>query len=212
VRRVVPPGLLLAIAALLAFAWLSREVLQGSTQAFDDWGRTLVHQWASPMLTWLMQWGTRLGGFDVLAPLTLVCTFGFLLAGRRRDALLGVVSVMGGLWLEGVLKPIVHRVRPEPFFHTPLPTDFSFPSGHALVASCFYGMVAALVAQGIQAPRLRWLIRALAALVIVLVGLSRVYLGVHYPSDVIGGYAAALVWVSTLIGLGRRRAGSASGP
>jgi len=98
-----------------------------------------------------------------------------------------------------VLKVSFARARPIPFFDTLLPDSYSFPSGHALYAACFYGVLAWLVAARIRDRSLKILIWVLAVMIALLIGLSRIYLGVHYPSDVIAGYAAAIVWVLTVI-------------
>lgn len=87
------------------------------------------------------------------------------------------------------------RPRPVPFFDTPLPSSYSFPSGHALFSFCFYGMLAAIITARLHSRSARTVIWLLAGVLVALIGLSRIYLGVHYPSDVLAGYAAALVWV-----------------
>jgi undecaprenyl-diphosphatase len=113
------------------------------------------------------------------------------------------MATLGAEAFDQLLKWIFHRQRPEAFFgHSPL--SYSFPSGHSVESCCFYGVLAALVAG--QSKRLWrqvgiWLV---AALVTLAIGCSRIYLGVHYPTDVLGGYAAAIVWVS-LIWLSWRR-------
>jgi undecaprenyl-diphosphatase len=91
------------------------------------------------------------------------------------------------------------RDRPSPFFDTPLPSSYSFPSGHALCSLCFYGSLAWIYAAHVRSKLAQASMWLLSALLIFLIGLSRVYLGVHYPSDVLAGYAAAFVWFSAVI-------------
>jgi undecaprenyl-diphosphatase len=105
----------------------------------------------------------------------------------------------GAVILNFVLKTSFARTRPLPFFDTPLPSSYSFPSGHALFALCFYGVLAWLIAAGIRSQALRISIWTVAVLLVLLIGLSRIYLGVHYPSDVIAGYAASIVWIVAVI-------------
>ncbi len=116
--------------------------------------------------------------------------------GRRRAAVLFVSAVLGGEALDEMAKLIFHRIRPVPFFGLSAPTSFSFPSGHALGSCCFYGVLAAIVAE--RAPRYRAIIWTAATAFVILIGISRIYLGVHYPSDVLAGYVAAIIWVFAL--------------
>ncbi len=115
-----------------------------------------------------------------------------------------VVTILGALVLDLSLKYAFHRPRPVPFF-VPVPYTYSFPSGHSLFSFCFYGVLAGLLTRSIRSRMARVLIWTLAALLVAAIGLSRVYLGVHYPSDVIAGYLAASLWVSTLVALDRVR-------
>jgi undecaprenyl-diphosphatase len=98
------------------------------------------------------------------------------------------------------LKRLIHSARPEPFFGTN-PGSYSFPSGHALYSLCFYGVLASLLAAHAPELAVRIAIWATASLLIVGIGLSRVYLGVHYPSDVIAGYLAAAFVIAAVCGL-----------
>ncbi len=188
-------GLAAAVGALLFFAWLADEVLEGDTRYFDEQVRFLIHQAASPTLTTLMGAITMLGASGVLLPLGSCVVLGFLWASWRRGAVLFLVTMAGATVLNVVLKLSFHRTRPTSFFDIPLPTSYSFPSGHAMLTFCFYGVLAALLTARISARAARLAIWSVATAVIVLVGISRVYLGVHYPSDVVAGYAGAFVWV-----------------
>jgi undecaprenyl-diphosphatase len=128
----------------------------------------------------------------------------------RRAMLWMVVTILGALVLDLSLKYAFHRHRPTPFFVS-VPRTYSFPSGHSLFSFCFYGVLAGLLTRRLKSRLARVLIWAGAALLVAAIGLSRIYLGVHYPSDVIAGYLAASLWVSTLVALDRvrvRRKGS----
>ena len=109
----------------------------------------------------------------------------------RQDAAWRILIVMAGAEaLDGILKIQFHRQRPEPFFGLLAPPSYSFPSGHALLSCCLYGALATV------AGTRRRLTRCAAAVLILAIGASRVYLGVHYPSDVIAGYLVAIVWMA----------------
>lgn len=199
----VPLSLLTAVIALLLFAWLATSVLESRTQFFDLTVRAAIHKYASPALTTVMKGVTWLGSGQVLLPSVLCLLAIFLLRGMGREARLLIVTMAGAGVLDTVLKLSFHRARPAPFFGiSPLDT-YSFPSGHALVSFCFYGLLAELIA--LRQKRLRWLIWTLAGIIVALIGFSRIYLGVHYPSDVIAGYIAALFWMGAVRAVAERR-------
>lgn len=191
-------GLALAIAALAFFAWLAEEMLEGETQTFDDTVRSFIYGFASPALTSIMRAVTLLGSTKFMVALGVGVALSFLLAGWRRAATLFAVTMAGAVLLLVTLKLGFQRARPTPFFGTLSPDSYSFPSGHALYSFCFYGVLAALTNERLRNRAARLVIWIATALLVALIGLSRIYLGVHYPSDVIAGYAAALVWVVTV--------------
>jgi undecaprenyl-diphosphatase len=198
-------GLLAAAAALLLFTWLGREVLEGEALRLDVRGRTLVQAWASPTLTEVMVAASFYGGPVVLIPAALVTAFSFLVHGWHRGALLVVLTMAGAALLNWLLKVTFARVRPEAFFEYPLPASASFPSGHALYAASIFGGLAALLTARLKHGPLRVAVWSAAVFLILMVGFSRVYLGVHYPSDVLAGYSIAVIWV-TFVALGDRLA------
>ncbi len=187
-----------ALLALVLFSWLAEEVFAGQTRQFDAYLRGFIHQYASQRLTALMQFVTLLGSPQVLFSLFGVISIVFLIARWRRAAAWLALGTIGSVVLDTTLKVLFHRARPEPFF-SPMPNSYSFPSGHALSSFCFYGILAALLDARIKNAWVRWSIWAAAALLVLLIGLSRIYLGVHFPTDVIAGYCAAAVWVSALL-------------
>jgi len=196
--RALSVGLLAAATALLFFAWLADEILKGGTRRFDDAVRQLLHQHASPALTAAMRAASFIGSPAFLIPMGILVVALYLRQGRPLAARLFVITVLGGEVLDQVLKLAFHRTRPAAFFGMPEPLGYSFPSGHALAACAFYGVVAAFAATRTESRVWRWVYRIAAATLIAIIGISRIYLGVHYPSDVLGGYAAALGWVFTV--------------
>jgi undecaprenyl-diphosphatase len=191
--------LVLAITTLLFFIWLSHAVAAGETAPFDAQIRSFIHNHSIPATTWFMRSATHLGAAPVLSTLTVAAIAVFLYWKWHRAAVLLLTAMLGIPLFNENLKVHYHRLRPEAFFGVALPTSYSFPSGHSLSAFCFYGMTAALVSARVRDRRARMAIWISGALLILVVGVSRVYLGVHFPSDVIGGYAAALVWISMLL-------------
>ncbi|HZN96993.1 MAG TPA: phosphatase PAP2 family protein [Gemmatimonadales bacterium] len=196
-------GLASAAAALALFTWLGREILEGEVIAFDLRIRDLVHGFASPRLTSFMLAASFFAGPGVLVPAGLFAAGAFLVKGWRRGALLALLLLAGSGLLNWLLKFSFARVRPASYFDYPLPGSPSFPSGHALFAASIFGGLAVLVTDRMENRWLQLLVWLIAVTLILLVGLSRVYLGVHYPSDVLAGYAVAVIWV-TAIAVGDR--------
>lgn len=191
-------GLLFAAGALMLFSWLGREILIGVTPAFDDRIRMAVHSFASPTLTTIMTAISLYGGPSGLTIIGVVLAAAFLIKDWRRGALLLVVTMAGAGFLDLFLKQSFGRPRPAAFFNYPLPASHSFPSGHAFFAASFLGGLAVLVTDRLDSPLVKAVVWCVAAVLIGLIGLSRIYLGVHYPSDVLAGYAAATVWVAAI--------------
>jgi undecaprenyl-diphosphatase len=202
--RIIPLSLLLAVVCLFLFSWIADEMLRQETLRFDMRVRDAVHQLASPGATAFMKAVTHMGSGIVLDCVGAVLLWILVSQKKHRAALLLVVTAVGAIVLDGVLKLAFHRLRPQPFFGFPLPRSYSFPSGHALVSFSFYGMLAWIITRHCQERWKRVLVWTFAVALIALIGISRIYLGVHYPSDVIAGYLAAGVWVSALELLGKR--------
>ena len=187
-------GLLPAAAALLFFAWLAQQVRHAGTQQVDERIRMLVHADASPALTAAMRGFSLIGQPAVLITLGARVMFWLVRTGRVRTALLFALTVAGAEVLDQLLKLLFHRPRPATFFGLAEPMGYSFPSGHSLVSFAFFGALAVAAAARTES-RTRWLYYIGAAIPIAAIGLSRIYLGMHYPSDVLGGWAAAAVWL-----------------
>ena len=192
-------GLGVAVLALFLFGWLADEMLEGETLGLDLQLRASVHALASPGLTRAFVLVSTLGGPVGLVPLGVGLAALFTWRRWWRGAALLVVSMVGAGVLDAALKLAFQRPRPIPFFDYPAPASFSFPSGHALFSFCFFATGAALLAPRLLHPALRWLVWIAAAAAVLAIGFSRIYLGVHYPSDVAGGYAAGLLWSSVIM-------------
>jgi undecaprenyl-diphosphatase len=187
-------SVLLATAAL--FTWLADEVGEGATQRFDDAVLLWMHRHASPSLSSAALEVTALGSGLPIAVILLVAT-AFLWATRHRySVLLLWVAVAGGEILNTTLKSVFDRPRPRLFPWLTHASFSSFPSGHAMTAVVVYVTLAYLVARLEPSRRMRRLTFAVTALLVLGIGLSRMYLGVHYPSDVLAGYAAGFAWAT----------------
>ena len=201
--RAVLGSLAAAVLALLLFSWLAHEVFEGDLGRFDDSVRAWIHQFASPALTRAMHVISSLGS-GVPMVVFVIALVAFIRSRWRRAAIWLLVTIAGGLVLEWTLKYSFQRARPMPFFSA-VPDSYSFPSGHALMSFCIYGVLAGLLSARIHSAAIRVLVWFAAAFLVAAIGLSRIYLGVHYPSDVLAGYLAAGVWVSALVAADRMR-------
>jgi undecaprenyl-diphosphatase len=191
-------ALVAAIGALWCFTWLAREVFEGETKNFDDTIRQAVHQTAAPWLTQLMIFLSLVGSVKFLTVLAAIVVIVFLRLKWKRALILFLITMGGEIILSLTLKAFFQRARPEAFFDYPLPGSFSFPSGHALGSFCFFGILAWLITARIKTFRLKFLIWIFASLLVFFIGFSRIYLGVHFPSDVFAGFTAAFGWISAV--------------
>jgi undecaprenyl-diphosphatase len=188
----------IAVVAMLLFAWLAYAVAGRPAERFDLAVRDTVHVCASPQLTFAMRGFTLLGSAWFLVPLGILLVCLLIATGQRAEAALLVVAALGGEAIDQALKLFFERPRPTAYFNYPQPDTYSFPSGHSMASCCFYGALAMIAVARAGSRRSRWAIAAGAVALIALVGLSRVYLGVHYPSDVLGGYLAGVAWLAII--------------
>lgn len=191
-------GLLISLGALWAFAGLSEEVFEGETARLD----TTVLLWVnSAFPDWLglpMRLITALGYPQVVVPLLLAAAYFFYHRGLKLHGILLLVSVSGAAILGATLKSFYERARPELFESGYAASFYSFPSGHAVTAASFYGLLTLLISRRLGGP-VRWTVAASGVALVLLIGFSRIYFGVHYPSDVVAGFLAAALWVGAVI-------------
>lgn len=140
---------------------------------------------------------TALGGYAFLT-LLLTAVVGFLFLGRHRSAgWLVLAATLGGWFLSTAFKGAFARPRPDFVPHLSYATSSSFPSGHAMMATVVYLTLGALLARLVKARWAKWYFVGVGTVLTLLVGASRVYLGVHYPTDVLAGWSAGLAWALT---------------
>ena len=191
---------LLVIVSTWAFIELADEVGQGETQQFDVWAVALLRHPQQPALPrgpqWLAEAGrdiTALGSNPVLVLLVAAVAGLLCLQGQYKTTALVLLATLSGLVLMLLLKHIFDRPRPDFLSHLPTMTQ-SFPSGHSMLAAVVYLSLGALLAQREPVRRIKAYFLCVALGVTFLVGSSRVYLGVHYPTDVLAGWTVGLAW------------------
>ena len=194
-------SLLSASGVLLFFLWLAEEVLEGDTHAFDEAVLLALRGSGNPAdplgprrLELTARDITSLGGYPVVILMTL-CAIGFLMiAAKRHAALLVLVSIGGGMLLSSGLKDLFERPRPDLVPHAVQVFTQSFPSGHATLSAVTYLTLGALLARLQPRRAVKVYLLTLAVLLTLLIGASRVYLGVHWPTDVLAGWCVGAAW------------------
>ena len=196
--------------AALAFTKIASEVREGDATSIDRKLLLLLrnpHDLADPLgPAWLEEAGrdfSALGGVGVLSLATLAVVGYLALRGRRWAASFVAACVCGGAALAALLKEAFGRPRPELVPHLSYVTTSSFPSGHSMLAAAVYLSLGALLARVERSPLVRAYVLIWAVGIVMLVGVSRVYLGVHWPSDVLAGWAAGAAWAALCWVLGR---------
>ncbi len=189
-------GAVIAIIGVIGFAQLAEHVLEGGTQAFDVAILQWLHAHQHPLITQLMIEMTYLGTGSVVVVVVGVAALFLWHTEHKHSARLLLAATIGNIVLNSALKLVYHRARPAVFAWQTTAVSSSFPSGHAMSATVVYGTVAYLV---MRLQKHRWakmLTLGAAVLLILLICLTRLYLGVHYPSDVIGGIIVGLAWAA----------------
>ena len=192
-----------AVAALLlTFGFITAAVMGGATLKFDRYVmfafRSSANNFSAPVgPLWVQEMArdvTALGSFSVLG-LLLVAVTGYLLLIRKRDqALLVLIAVLGGVVVNSLLKLAFGRPRQDLFAPAARVFTASFPSDHAALSAIAYMTLAALLARTTASRAVRIYLMAVAITLVVLIGASRVYLGVHYPTDILAGWCVGSAW------------------
>ena len=187
-------GLASSAFVFWAFAELADKVIEGESRRFDRAVLLWIHAHSPEWLDGPMRLVTALGYGQVVLPLLAAVVFVFYLKGWSLSATLLLVSTVGSFLLTTVLKGVFERARPELFDTGYTAPFYSFPSGHAAVAVGFYGTLTFILAYRLRGFA-RWAVVVCGVLLVLLIGFSRLYLGVHYPTDVLAGFLAAPLWV-----------------
>jgi undecaprenyl-diphosphatase len=207
IARRLSPGsylglhLTIGLSISAVFIWIlggiTEDILTGDPfVAVDRWVVGRVLYFRSPPATSVMEAITQLGGIRFIAPCT-IAIITYLLLKRRFDNAAGfAAAIVGGSLLNNVLKTIIHRPRPISGTTLVAAYGWGFPSGHAMTSVIFYGMIAYLLVRAAGSWRLKTFSMALACFIVFMIGFSRIYLQVHYLSDVLAGYAGGLFWLS----------------
>lgn len=177
---------------LTLFGMLAEDVAEQEVLGFDHPIQMFVHAHSSAFLDAFMYWTTQAGSVLVMAPLDVLLFAWLLKRGRRRDAAFWAVSVGGAALVNWAAKVLFARTRPSLWVSSVHEISYSFPSGHVMSTMAAVTGLCLLL----WPTRWRWTAVVGGSVFVFLVAMSRVYLGVHYPSDVLAGAAASLAWVT----------------
>ena len=195
-------GVLVASACLGAYIELAEDLrISPTVYAFDTQLTTIIEGWRTPALTWFLSTVTWAAS-SVPVAIVAICSIAVLLwLARQREAVFVALTAGGGTVLGTLAKQITARPRP-PVANAliELPTSFSFPSGHTLAALLLWSVVVIAVWRSTASKTLRWLALAVGTALTILTGVSRVYLGVHWPSDVLASWLLGTAWLALCLG------------
>lgn len=186
---------LLSLAATFIFYWVSAHVVDNKIEAFDERLYLMVRYFSSPSLDKIMLFATFLGntGF-VVFPLVAIIIYYLFLQPHKWLAIKIAVVAVGSITINLLLKQLYSRARPNLDYMIEV-SNFSFPSGHAMFSMSFYGLLIYIIWTRTNNSVISIGYCLLLGLLILSIGISRIYLGVHYPSDVIAGFVAGFLWL-----------------
>lgn len=185
---------LLFLVCIIVFLWLGREIMSGDKVWLDEAAFGLAANLSNPFLDGFIKFITFFASRQFLTPMALALVGYYLFVRKHRwNSLKVPVVALGSITLNVILKYFFDRQRPmSPLVEA---SGLSFPSGHSMVAASFYGLLIYLVWHNVKDARYRNMLVALLVIFVFLIGFSRIYLRVHYATDVVAGFAAGFLWV-----------------
>jgi undecaprenyl-diphosphatase len=193
-------GIIMTVLLGWLFGEITEEVLESEELvSFDHWVIAHVGVLHSPGMTRAMIFITHLGGSYVVWPVTALISLVLWFKSRKAEAKFLVAAMSGGELLNQALKWAIRRARPEPPSELIQAWGWSYPSGHAFLSVLFYFSIAYLIFLYFRSRKAGWVFFSIAGILAVLIAFSRVYLMVHFPSDVLAGLTAGLLWFSLCV-------------
>lgn len=176
--------------------WIFLEILDGIFEndiwKFDDFIYRYVSKPINPILTNIFKVFTNIGSGFVLIP---VCILSFVFIKEKIKPIFITTNFLMSALLNFILKNVFERPRPVQY-RLINASGYSFPSGHSMVSMAFYGFIIYLILKNVKNTKLKWTVSIALSIMIILIGISRIYLGVHYASDVLGGYVIAISYLT----------------
>lgn len=182
----------LLFICLAIFIFILINILNGNIANFDNDIYTVISSLKSNFMTSFLKTITRFADEEPLILIAIICLIA--IKNRKIGASI-VVNLASSAFVNHLIKEIVQRPRPPMEFRMVEESSFSFPSGHAMTGATFYGLIIYFILKNVKNKKLRNTICVVLSLLIFLIGMSRIYLGVHYASDVLAGFAVAIVYL-----------------
>jgi len=186
---------LIFLACLIGFGQIADEVHEGETLGIDDAILQTINGFSTSVWDTFFVIVTQLGGVIGIITLTLGLLAVLILRHKRRAAFVLALTVGGAALLNLILKLVFERSRPDLWEQLIVETSYSFPSGHAMLSAAL-GLVVIYI---FWATRYRWPVAVAASLYVIVIGLSRLYLGVHYPTDIVAGWLVSGAWLVAVV-------------
>ena len=181
----------MVIFCLVIFCFILEDVLDKEIEQFDN----IIYAWLSNIIeepiTTFTKIITTIGSAYVIIP---ICIISVIYFWKRKESKYIVVNLIIIFFINQLLKRIIERPRPEGF-RIVEELGYSFPSGHSMVSMAFYGFFIYLIYNKVQNRYIKWISISLLTLLIILIGISRIYLGVHYASDVLAGFLLSISYL-----------------
>ena len=178
-------------------AWLCTEVWEKEAFSLDRSLLLWIHQFANPQLDGAMLFITALGDPGMVITVFISTVVWLGMKRRYSDGIRFLIICAGGILINQVMKLFFAKPRPELWTRLISEHSFSFPSGHAVGSIVVYGFIAYILAK--ELPVYRRYLYAIASILTIAIGFSRLYLGVHYPTDIIAGYGVGILWLITCL-------------
>jgi len=195
-------GLIFGLVFMFIFVKLAEDLINNELKLFDQTVMSLIKNLDNPLTTKIMKAITQMGSPAIMISIAIVVWF-YLFKVQKHfwDSSILITALVGSWTMNEILKRAFHRARPD-IVKLIKVTGYSFPSGHAMVSFAFYGILAYLMWLNIRTKPLKYFSILFCSFLILAIGISRIYLGVHYPSDVLAGFAAGGLWlVGCILGL-----------
>lgn len=189
-------SIIIATVSMIVFLLILKDIFQYEITSYDSWAyNVFVENFRSEEMTLIMKTITACGGIVIIG---IICLLLFLFMKNKKIPMVLMINTIVIVMLNDFIKFVVQRPRPTGY-NLITESNYSFPSGHSMVSTFFYGFLIYLIYMFVKNKKLKVLLISLLSFLIILICISRIYLGVHYLSDTIAGFALSLAYIMILV-------------